>query len=95
MTRAYLVKPIASAYKYGNNCADFVNFIFFPHHAHIIFGEKCMRTSEKVRLIVIHICLLAAIPGSAHPKLEPFGPGQVYNKSKSLQVHVLPAAQPN
>lgn len=27
----------------------------------------------------------------AHPKLQPFPPGQVYNASKSLQVHVLPS----
>ncbi|XP_065339814.1 trafficking protein particle complex subunit 10 isoform X2 [Cloeon dipterum] len=36
---------------------------------------------------------IPANAGSTHPKLEPFGPGQVYNKSKSLQVHVLPAIQ--
>ena len=29
---------------------------------------------------------------SAGPKLEPFSPGQVYNASKALQVHILPAA---
>ncbi|XP_059485136.1 trafficking protein particle complex subunit 10 [Neocloeon triangulifer] len=36
---------------------------------------------------------IPANAGLTHPKLEPFGPGQVYNKSKSLQVHVLPAVQ--
>lgn len=27
--------------------------------------------------------------GAAHPKLQPFPPGQVYNATKSMQIHVL------
>lgn len=27
---------------------------------------------------------------SAHPRLEPFSPGQVYHAGKAKQVHVLP-----
>ncbi|XP_068619603.1 trafficking protein particle complex subunit 10 [Battus philenor] len=29
---------------------------------------------------------------SAHPRLEPFSPGQVYHAGKAMQVHVLPPA---
>lgn len=29
---------------------------------------------------------------NAHPRLEPFSPGQVYNGSKGQQIHVLAAA---
>lgn len=29
---------------------------------------------------------------NAHPRLEPFTPGQVYNGSKGQQIHVLAAA---
>lgn len=31
---------------------------------------------------------------SLHPRREPFSPGQVFNNSKALQVHVLPSAPP-
>lgn len=29
---------------------------------------------------------------SAHPRLEPFSPGQVYHAGKAKQIHVLPPA---
>lgn len=34
---------------------------------------------------------ISADKTETHPKLQPFPPGQVYNASKSLQVHVLPS----
>lgn len=29
------------------------------------------------------------IGGTAHPRLEPFSPGQVYHSGKAQQIHVL------
>lgn len=29
------------------------------------------------------------VGGTAHPRLEPFSPGQVYHSGKAQQIHVL------
>lgn len=38
---------------------------------------------------------ISAEKNEIHPKLQPFPPGQVYNATKSLQIHVLATANNN
>lgn len=35
---------------------------------------------------------ISAEKNEIHPKLQPFPPGQIYNATKSLQIHVLATA---